>query len=92
MIRLKDLQNLKARGEKFSCLTCYEATFASAMQAAEIEVILVGDSLGMVVQGQTSTVPVTVADMAYHTRAVARGNSHALIMADLPFMLHLRSL
>ena len=86
MIRLKDLQEFKLRGEKFSCLTCYEATFASVMQAAEIEVILVGDSLGMVVQGQSSTVPVTVADMAYHTRAVARGNTHALIMADLPFM------
>ena len=86
MIRLKNLQDLKSNGKKFSCLTCYEATFASAMQSAQIEVILVGDSLGMVVQGQSSTLPVSVADMAYHTQAVARGNNYSLIMADLPFM------
>lgn len=86
MITLNTLRQYKTNGEKFSCLTCYDASFAAAMQRAEIDTILVGDSLGMVVQGQSSTLPVTVADMAYHTHNVARANNHALIMADLPFM------
>lgn len=86
MITLSTLNKYKANGETFSCLTCYDASFAHAMQQAEIDTILIGDSLGMVVQGQTSTVPVTVADMAYHTQNVARANHHALIIADLPFM------
>lgn len=86
MIRLSTLQEYKAKGEKFSCLTCYDASFAAAMQEAEVDTILIGDSLGMVVQGETSTLPVTVEHMAYHTAAVARGNSHALIICDLPFM------
>lgn len=86
MIRLKTLQDYKAKGEKFSCLTCYDASFAAAMQTAEIDTILVGDSLGMVVQGKSSTLPVSVDDMAYHTACVARGNQHALILCDLPFM------
>lgn len=86
MIRLSQLQQFKAEGRRFSCLTCYDATFAAMMQRAEVDTILVGDSLGMVVQGHDSTLPVTVDDMVYHTQAVARGNHHALIMADLPFM------
>ncbi len=86
MIRLSQLMAYKANGTKFSCLTCYDASFAHSMQNAEIDTILIGDSLGMVVQGQDSTLPVTVEDLAYHTRAVARGNQHALILADLPFM------
>ena len=85
-ITLSTLTKLKAQGEKFSCLTCYEASFAHLMGQAGIEVILVGDSLGMVVQGQSSTLPVTVRDVVYHTQNVVRGNSHALIMTDLPFM------
>lgn len=85
-ITLSTLAKYKQTGEKFSCLTCYDASFAHLMQVADIDTILVGDSLGMVVQGQSSTLPVTVADMAYHTANVARGNSHALIMTDLPFM------
>ncbi|AKG19578.1 3-methyl-2-oxobutanoate hydroxymethyltransferase [Moraxella bovoculi] len=85
-ITLSTLNKYKASGEKFSCLTCYDASFANLMQTAGIEVILVGDSLGMVVQGQSSTLPVTLGDMVYHTANIARGNSHALIMADLPFM------
>ena len=85
-ISLTTLAKRKANGETFSCLTCYDANFAHAMQLAEIDTILVGDSLGMVVQGHTSTLPVTVEDMVYHTRAVARANTHALIMTDLPFM------
>lgn len=85
-ITLSTLNKYKARGEKFSCLTCYDASFASLMQAADIDVILVGDSLGMVVQGKASTVPVSVSDMVYHTANVARANRHAFIMTDLPFM------
>ena len=85
-ITLSTLNKLKANGETFSCLTCYDASFAHAMQVADIDTILIGDSLGMVVQGQTSTLPVTVEDMVYHTKNVARANNHALIICDLPFM------
>lgn len=85
-VTLATLKKLKANGEKFSCLTCYDASFAYAMDQAGIETILVGDSLGMVVQGQDTTLPVTVADMAYHTANVKRGNSTALILCDLPFL------
>jgi 3-methyl-2-oxobutanoate hydroxymethyltransferase len=67
-------------------LTCYDATFAHACNEAGVEVLLVGDSLGMVLQGHDSTLPVTTAEMAYHTACVKRGNSDALILADLPFM------
>ena len=86
MISLSDLRQFKQQGRKFSCLTCYDASMAKAMELAEVDTILIGDSLGMVVQGRDSTLPVTVADMAYHTAAVRRGNQHALIMTDLPFM------
>ncbi len=86
-VTLSTLRDLKSRGEKFTCLTSYDATFTHLMGEAGIETILVGDSLGMVVQGQDSTLPVTVADMAYHTAAVARGNKgRALVIADMPFM------
>ncbi|AYA69770.1 3-methyl-2-oxobutanoate hydroxymethyltransferase [Acinetobacter sp. WCHA55] len=86
MISLNDLRKFKAEGRKFSCLTCYDASMAKAMELAEIDTILIGDSLGMAIQGRDSTLPVTVEDMAYHTAAVRRGNQHALIMTDLPFM------
>ena len=86
MISLSDLKKFKADGRKFSCLTCYDASMAKAMEVAEVDSILVGDSLGMCIQGRDSTLPVTVADMAYHTAAVRRGNQHAFIMTDLPFM------
>lgn len=86
-VTLSTLRDLKSRGERFTCLTSYDATFTHLMGEAGIETILVGDSLGMVVQGQDSTLPVTVADMAYHTAAVARGNKgRALVIADMPFM------
>lgn len=86
-VTLSTLRELKARGEKFTCLTSYDATFAYIMGEAGIETILVGDSLGMVVQGHTSTLPVSIADMAYHTAAVVRGNGgRSLIIADMPFM------
>lgn len=86
MISLSDLRRYKAEGRKFSCLTCYDASMAKAMEIAEVDSILIGDSLGMSIQGRDSTLPVTVEDMAYHTTAVRRGNQHALIMTDLPFM------
>lgn len=89
-INLRSLQAKKAKGEKFSVLTAYDATFAQLVADAGVEAILVGDSLGMVLQGQDSTLPVSVRDMAYHTACVARGNNRAsrpaLIMTDLPFM------
>jgi 3-methyl-2-oxobutanoate hydroxymethyltransferase len=87
-VTLTTLNGLKAKGEKITMLTCYDATFAKAASQAGIEVLLVGDSLGMVLQGHDSTLPVTTADMAYHTASVKRGNDGALILADLPFMAH----
>lgn len=85
-ITLTTLLTHKQRGEKITMLTSYDATFAATSCAAGIEVLLVGDSLGMVLQGQDSTLPVTIEDMAYHTAAVKRGNRGALIVSDLPFM------
>jgi 3-methyl-2-oxobutanoate hydroxymethyltransferase len=77
---------MKQAGEKIACLTCYDASFAAILEAAGVEVLLVGDSLGMVIQGHDSTLPVTVADMVYHTRCVRRANSRTLVIADMPFM------
>ncbi|WP_409523750.1 3-methyl-2-oxobutanoate hydroxymethyltransferase [Nitrincola sp. MINF-07-Sa-05] len=85
-ITLHTLSARKQAGEKFSVLTAYDATFSHIISSAGIEMMLVGDSLGMVLQGHSSTLPVTVADMVYHTSAVARGNQGAMIMSDLPFM------
>jgi len=82
------LLGLKQKGEKIAMLTAYDATFARAACQAGVEVLLVGDSLGMVLQGHDSTLPVSLADMAYHTAAVKRGNQGALILADLPFMAY----
>ena len=90
-ITLTTLQSLKLKGEKITMLTCYDATFAHAASAAGVEVLLVGDSLGMVLQGHDSTLPVTVADMAYHVGSVKRGNTGAFIVADLPFMAYATS-
>ena len=86
MISLSDLRKFKTQGRKFSCLTCYDASMAKGMEVAEIDSILIGDSLGMTIQGHDSTLPVSVADMAYHTAAVRRGNQHSFILCDLPFM------
>lgn len=86
MISLSDLRQFKQQGRKFSCLTCYDASMAKAMEIAEVDTILIGDSLGMTIQGHDSTLPVSVEDMVYHTAAVRRGNQYALIMSDLPFM------
>ncbi|MBJ7556977.1 3-methyl-2-oxobutanoate hydroxymethyltransferase [Marinomonas spartinae] len=85
-VTLSTLKKMKADKEKITCLTCYDASFTNVMNAAGVETILIGDSLGMVVQGQDSTLPVTIEDMCYHTAAVKRGNTNALIITDMPFM------
>ena len=85
MITVSTLNKMKQAGEKIAMLTCYEASFASLMSDAGVDMLLVGDSLGMTVQGHDSTLPVTLADMVYHTRAVARGNKNAMIVTDLSF-------
>jgi 3-methyl-2-oxobutanoate hydroxymethyltransferase len=85
-VTLTTLQQLKGRDEKFACLTAYDACFAKILSEAGVEVLLVGDSLGMVLQGHDSTLPVTMEDMIYHTACVKRGNRGSLLMADLPFM------
>ncbi|NVK39146.1 MAG: 3-methyl-2-oxobutanoate hydroxymethyltransferase [Gammaproteobacteria bacterium] len=83
---INTLHQCKRNQEKFAVVTAYDATFAHLASAAGIDVLLVGDSLGMVLQGQDSTVPVTLEHMCYHTQAVKQGNQGALIMADMPFM------
>ena len=79
------LLDAKRDGRKLVMLTCYDAGFARALDAGGVDLVLVGDSLGMVVQGHGSTLPVTVDDIAYHTACVARGLARALLIADLPF-------
>jgi len=83
---LTTLKNKKRDGEKFACITAYDAMFAATIERAEIETILVGDSLGMVLQGEDSTLPVTVEDMCYHIRSVASAANNALIIGDMPFL------
>lgn len=85
-VTLRTLATRKRAGEKFAVLTAYDAGFAAVAEHAGVDVILVGDSLGMVFQGHSTTLPVTMADMIYHTRAAAAGCSRALLMADMPFM------
>ena len=85
-LRLSALKKMRAEGEPIACLTVYDASFAKRIDAAGADLVLVGDTLGMVVQGQPSTVPVTVDDMVYHTRLVARGLSRAYLVGDMPFL------
>ena len=85
-VTVPKLGKKKRRGRRITMLTAYDATFARMFDEAEIDVLLVGDSLGMVVQGQDSTLPVTVDEVIYHCRAVARGCEHPLIVGDMPFM------
>jgi len=84
-VTIGTLQALRASGQKITMLTCYDASFASLMDRCGVEILLIGDSLGMVCAGHTSTLPVTVAEVAYHTASVARGNKNALVLADMPF-------
>lgn len=83
---ITNLNAMKADGEKFAVITAYDYTFSRLIETAGIEVTLVGDSLGNVIQGRDSTIPVTVDEMAYHTEIVKRGNSRTLLMTDMPFM------
>jgi 3-methyl-2-oxobutanoate hydroxymethyltransferase len=85
-VSLSTLDKMKAQREKIACLTCYDASFAVLLDAADVDVILVGDSLGMVIQGHDTTVPVTMDDMVYHCRAVSRGVHRPFLIGDLPFM------
>ena len=85
-VTVPGLQAMKAAGQRIVMLTAYDASFAWQLEAAGIDVALVGDSLGMVIQGHDTTVPVTIADIIYHCRAVSRGLGRAFLMADMPFM------
>jgi 3-methyl-2-oxobutanoate hydroxymethyltransferase len=85
-ISVTTLRELKQAGEKIVCLTAYDASFARQLDEAGVEVILVGDSLGNVIQGHGTTVPVTVSDMVYHSACVRRGVGRALVVTDMPFM------
>ena len=84
-VTVPDLAAARSEGRKLAMLTCYDAGFARTLDAAGVDLVLVGDSLGMVVQGRASTLPVSVDDMVYHTRCVAAGLSRALLVSDLPF-------
>lgn len=85
-LSILDLAAMKQRGEKISCLTAYDASFSTLLDKVGIDVLLVGDSLGMVIQGATSTIPVTVEQMAYHCRCVSQARQRAFVIADLPFL------
>ena len=87
-ITLKRLQAMKSQAEKIACLTAYDASFAALLDTAGVDVILVGDSLGMVIQGRESTVSVTMDDMIYHSQCVTSSVRHAFVIADMPFMTY----
>ncbi|MEM9315482.1 MAG: 3-methyl-2-oxobutanoate hydroxymethyltransferase [Pseudomonadota bacterium] len=87
-VTISTLVKKKRDGDKFACITAYDATFARLIDNAGADSILVGDSLGMVLQGHSSTLPVSIDDMAYHTRCVMRADPAALVMADMPFMTY----
>ncbi len=84
-VTLATLHKMKREGEKIACITCYDASFGVLVDAADVDLVLVGDSLGMVLQGHDTTVPVTMDDMVYHCRATSRGIHRPLLLADLPF-------
>jgi 3-methyl-2-oxobutanoate hydroxymethyltransferase len=85
-VNVSTLREMKQNGDPIACLTAYDASFGQLVDMAGVDVVLVGDSLGMVIQGHDTTVPVTVEDVIYHTRGVARGLMHAFLIADMPFM------
>ncbi len=91
MITIKTLNEKKKSGEKFPVITAYDASFSKLANNAGIDVILVGDSLGNVIQGHDSTIPTTINDMVYHTQAVRRGSENTFIITDLPFMASLEN-
>ena len=85
-VNVSTLRSMKEKGEPIACLTAYDASYAALVDIAGVDLVLVGDSLGMVIQGHDTTVPVTVDDVVYHSRAVARGLRRAFLVADMPFM------
>jgi 3-methyl-2-oxobutanoate hydroxymethyltransferase len=85
-VTVPGIMRMKPAGRRISMLTAYDATFASILDTAGVDILLVGDSLGMVVQGLDSTIPVTLEEMIYHTRIVARGRRRALVVGDMPFL------
>jgi 3-methyl-2-oxobutanoate hydroxymethyltransferase len=85
-VTIHTLREMKRRGEKIAMLTCYDATFSRLLDESHVDLLLVGDSLGMVIQGHDTTLPVTLDEIIYHTRAVARGATRAHIVGDMPFM------
>lgn len=86
LLTINDLHEMKRKGEKITCLTAYDASFAALIDKAGVDVLLVGDSLGMVIQGHGTTIAVTMADMVYHSRCVNKARQRAFLIADLPFM------
>jgi len=88
---ISDVRSWKKSGTRFATLTAYDASMAAIVEAAGVRLILVGDSLGMVFQGHDSTIPVTLDDIVYHTRAVVRGTKTALVVSDLPFLTYHKS-
>jgi 3-methyl-2-oxobutanoate hydroxymethyltransferase len=84
-VTMHRLREMHGAGERIAMLTCYDATFAHVLDESGIDVLLVGDSLGMVLQGHPTTLPVSIEEMAYHTASVARGNRTAWLIADMPF-------
>jgi len=90
-LNLTRLRKMKAEGNKIAMLTAYDASFSYVLEQAGVDVILVGDSLGMVIQGQESTLPVTIDDMVYHTANVVRGTETVFVIADMPFMSYSNS-
>ena len=85
-VNVSTLRSMKDKGEPIVCLTAYDASYAALVDTAGVDLVLVGDSLGMVIQGHDTTIPVTVDDVVYHSRAVARGLRRAFLVADMPFM------
>ncbi len=85
-VTVRSLARMKQEKEKIACLTAYDASFANLLEKAGVDVVLVGDSLGMVIQGEETTLPVSVEDMLYHTQCVAKGLSNALLITDMPFL------
>ena len=85
-LTIRDLQTMKAGGEKIACLTAYDASFASVLDQQGVDVVLVGDSLGMVIQGQETTLPVSIRDIEYHAKCVASSLQRSLLMVDMPFL------
>jgi 3-methyl-2-oxobutanoate hydroxymethyltransferase len=88
-LTVNDLAAMKRRGEKISCLTAYDAGFSALIDKVGVDMMLVGDSLGMVIQGHDTTLPVTISDMVYHARCVSNARRRAFIIADLPFMSYI---